>query len=269
MTTLTKISIDGVEYDLGGNSGTFTQEQADWATTDTADATYIKNKPDLTETADGGWALTTKTVNGANSTLIVRPNGAPQWKSRYNGTSFDPQAIVVSSMLSPYAKTADLGSLATKSSITHSEVSDWSTATASFLTEHQDLNGWLPQAVAKANIDLNTIVEQGVYNVSTSSANSSAHHYPVGVNGIMIVLRTNSTTGQGFCQQYFRRTGTAGTNDHHMYVREASSGGTGTWGAWVQLMTSKNLSDNGGTIATTSYVDGAIAAITDADSTGY
>lgn len=208
MTTLTKISIDGVEYDLGGSSGTFTQEQADWTESDTTDVSFIKNKPTL-------------------------------------------------------------GSLASKSSITHSEVSDWNTATSSFLTEHQDLNGWIPQAVAKANIDLNSIVEQGVYNVSTSSANASAHHYPVGVNGIMIVLRTNSVAGQGFCQQYFRRTGTAGTNDHHMYVREASSGGTGTWGAWVQIMTSKNLSTNGGTIATTSYVDDAIAAITDADSTTY
>jgi len=163
----------------------------------------------------------------------------------------------------------DLGGSSGTNSITTADITDWSSATASFLTEHQDLNGWLPQAVAKANTDLDTIVEQGVYNVSTTSANSSAHHYPVGVNGIMIVLRTNATAGQGFCQQYFRRTGTAGTNDHHMYVRESSAGGTGTWGAWVQIMTSKNLTDNGGTIATKTYVDNAIAAITDADNTSY
>lgn len=152
------------------------------------------------------------------------------------------------------------------SSITTANITDWSSATASFLTSHQDLNGWLPQAVAKANIDLNTIIEQGVYNVSTSSANSSAHHYPVGVNGIMIVLRTNATSGQGFVQQYFRRTGTAGTNDHHMYVRECGSGGTGTWGAWVKILTSKDIDVN---VASKTYVDNAIAAITDADSTGY
>ena len=203
-----------------------------------------------------------------NSPTFTGYPKAPTMNKSDKSTSIATTSFV-NSVVSDYTKTADLGSLATKSSITHSEVSDWSTATAGFLTSSQDLNGWLHQAVAKANTDLNTIVEQGVYNVSTSSANASAHHYPVGVNGIMIVLRTNAVAGQGFCQQYFRRTGTAGTNDHHMYVREASSGGTGTWGAWVQIMTSKNLSTNGGTIATTSYVDDAIAAITDADNTSY
>ncbi len=163
----------------------------------------------------------------------------------------------------------DLGGSSGTTSITTADITDWSSATASFLTSHQDLNGWLPNAIGKSQVDLNTLVDQGVYYVTTTTANADTHHYPVGVNGVLTVFRSSSTAGQGFCQQWFRRTGTAGTNDHHIYVREASSGGTGTWGAWVQLMTSKNLSTNGGAIATTSYVDDAIAAITDADSTGY
>jgi hypothetical protein len=131
------------------------------------------------------------------------------------------------------------------------------------------LNGVANQAIGKANVDLNTIVDQGVYYVSTSTANADDHHYPVGTNGILVVFRNDSTAKSGFCQQWFRRTGTAGTNDHMTYVREAGSGGTGTWGAWTQILTSKQLTDNGGTIATKTYVDNAIASITDADSTGY
>lgn len=279
MTTLTKIRLDGVEYDLGGGSSVDLSNYVKKVQSNPGDIVSIFAGTNSDhggslylggstgESGSGGWEL--GAIDGQTS---YSWEGLPDGKIHllgFTSSGLKQDTVAYLSDLSNYALTADLGSLASKSSITHSEVSDWSTATASFLTEHQDLNGWIPQAVAKANTDLNTIVEQGVYNVSTTSANSSAHHYPVGVNGIMVVLRTNATAGQGFCQQYFRRTGTAGTNDHHMYVREASAGGTGTWGAWVQVMTSKNLSTNGGTIATTSYVDDAIAAITDADNTSY
>lgn len=193
---------------------------------------------------------------------------APTMNKSDKSTSIATTSFV-HSVAADYTKTADLGALATKSSVTTAEISDWTTATSGFLTSHQSLNGWLPNAVGKAQVDLDTIVDQGVYYVSTSTANADDHHYPVGTNGILTVFRNSSAAGSGFCQQWFRRTGTAGTNDHMIYVREAGSGGTGTWGAWVQLMTSKNLSTNGGTIATTSYVDDAIAAITDADNTSY
>ena len=279
MTTLTKIRLDGVEYDLGGGSSVDLSEYVKKVQDTSGDVVNIQGgtSTDLGGTlylggstsadGSGGWEL-----GASDGQTSYAWEGLPDGKIHLLGFTSDgvkQDTVAYLSDLSNYALTSSLGSLASKSSITHSEVSDWSTATASFLTSHQDLNGWLPQAVAKANTDLDTIVEQGVYNVSTSSANSSAHHYPVGTNGIMIVLRTNATAGQGFCQQFFRRTGTAGTNDHHWYIREAGNGGTGAWGAWVQVMTSKNLSTNGGTIATTSYVDDAIAAITDADSTGY
>lgn len=48
--------------------------------------------------------------------------------------------------LAAYAKKADLGDLASLDTIPHSKISDWASATSSFLTAHQDISGLLAKS---------------------------------------------------------------------------------------------------------------------------
>lgn len=48
--------------------------------------------------------------------------------------------------LAAYAKIADLGDLASLDAIPHSKISDWASATSSFLTAHQDISGLLAKS---------------------------------------------------------------------------------------------------------------------------
>ena len=126
-----------------------------------------------------------------------------------------------------------------------------------YLTEHQSLNGWLPKPVNMLNTDVDTLTEQGVYYIAGSETN-----LPVGSNGVITVFCPS--TGS-YIHQWYRRYGTAGTNDHHIYVRARASGSS-TWGEWTKILTSKDIDVN---VASKTYVDNAIAAITDADSKSY
>jgi len=203
MTILTKIRLDGVEYDLGGSS--FTQEQADWAEADTTDVSFIKNKPTLASVATSG-------------------------------------------LYSDLTGTPSLGSLASKSSITHSEISDWDTATASFLTEHQDISGLLAKTGGTMSgvITRNGVLAQsGSASGSISIQNGTAAS---GGGGIWMYGASHANKGKVRLQAY--------DSTHKKYCAlDANGDGTLTW--------------CGDSVATTNYVDAAIAAITDADNTSY
>lgn len=125
--------------------------------------------------------------------------------------------------LAGYAKTADLGDLASLDSITTAKVTDFVAA----------LNGWLSHPVSQINTDLNTITEQGVYYVASSS---STDNFPAGTNGVLFVFCPASGT---YVHQWYRRYGTAGSNDHQIYVR-AKASGSSIWGEWTKILTGKD-----------------------------
>jgi len=209
---------------------------------------------DLTDTP----TLSAVATSGAYSDLTGKPTlgdlaaldsittaKISNWSSATSG-------FLTASSLTPYAKTADLAAVATSGNYSDlSGVPDLSGyATESWVEEQ----GYLPGVIeGKSNTDLNTITTHGIYYVSGTVANQ---HLPIGTNGVLIVIEAPT----GWVDQIFRRYGTLGTNDHQMFVRRSNAAKT-EWSDWVQILTSKQLSTNGGTIATTSYIDSALAPV--------
>lgn len=199
--------------------------------------------------------LATVATTGNYSDLSGKPT-IPVIPTNVSAFTNDAGYLTQHQSLAAYAKTADLAVVATSGS--YSDLSNKPsiptvpgnvsafTNDAGYLTEHQDLNGWLPKPVAESQVDLNTLTEQGVYYVIGTVAD---HNLPVGSNGVLFVF--NPGTGS-YIHQWFRRYGTAGSNDHHIYVR-AKGSGSSTWGAWTKILTSKD------SISTNSISDWASA----------
>lgn len=219
---------------------------SDWSSATSGFLTASSLTP-YAKTAD----LATVATSGRYADLTGKPT-IPTVPTVVSAFTNDAGYLTQHQSLAAYAKTADLAAVATSGSYSDlsnkpsiptvpSNVSAF-TNDAGYLTQHQDLNGWLPKPVAESQVDLNTLTEQGVYYVIGTVAD---HNLPVGSNGVLFVF--NPGTGS-YIHQWFRRYGTAGSNDHHIYVR-AKASGSSTWGAWTKILTSKD------TIATSAISD--------------
>ena len=139
-----------------------------------------------------------------------------------------------------------LGALASQDTVTHSQVSDWSTATANFLTEHQSLDGVLPLSGGTMSGTIKT-------SAAISMRGSTDTSY-VGIYGgtdatsWLAMYGKSNTSYPG----WLRVKVSNGTSTKYLAF---APDGTATWG--------------GNNLATETYVDNAIAAITDADSKSY
>ena len=170
MTTLTKIRIDGVEYDIGGGSSVDlsnyvkkVQDNDDGsvqirggATNNSAALTLWGGnvEPDFGE-GGGAWELSSKYegngcayIGDASGNLTVFGNVNSKLLFRtfayvdYSGSGTQRSANLADYALltdipdlSAYALKSSLGALSSKDTITHAEVSDWNTATDSFASK--------------------------------------------------------------------------------------------------------------------------------------
>lgn len=102
--------------------------------------------------------------------------------------------------------------------------------TADFLAEQGGIGG-----VAKdlGNTDAATILTPGFYYLTGADTG-----LPSGTNGYLMVI-ASKLDGTNFTRQLFWRAGTVNSNDHAFYMRQRAGGTSATWGAWVQIMTSK------------------------------
>lgn len=168
---------------------------------------------------------------GEDGTTPVR--GVDYW------TTADQSAIVGDVQSS-------LGDLAMQDTITHTQVSDWSTATSSFLTEHQSLDGLLPLSGGTMSGTIKTSVA-----IALRGATDTSY---VGIYGGTDAASWLAMYGKSNSSYpgWLRVKVSDGTNTKYLAL---SPSGAATWG--------------GENIATESYVDSAIAAITDADSKSY
>lgn len=172
---------------------------------------------------------------------------APTASKTTNTTQIATTAFV-KNVVADCALSSSLGSLASEDSITHSEISDWASATSSFLTEHQDISGLLAKTGGTMS---GVITRNGVLAQSGSTSGSITIQNGTaasGGGGIWIYGASHTNKGKVRLQAY--------DSTHKKYCAlDANGDGTLTW--------------CGDSVATTNYVDAAIAAITDADSTGY
>ncbi len=212
---------------------------------------------------------------------------APTKNKDTKSTSIATTAFV-HSVVADYTKTADLGSLATKSSITHSEVSDWDTATASFLTEHQSLTAYAKKADLGDLASLDTITHSKISDWASATSSFLTEHQDISgllaktggtMSGVItrngVLAQSGNTSGSITIQN-----GTAASGGGGIWMYGASHTNKGKVRLQAYDSTHKKycaldangdgtLTWCGNTVATTDYVDAAIAAITDADSTGY
>ena len=108
-----------------------------------------------------------------------------------------------------------------------------------------DATGNIPFTIGQANnygtlsaVNLNTLIESGVYSVSEGTAELN---FPVGSNGILVVYSSRNKANTGyFVRQIFYRIGTVSANDYDVYTRTLSTvdGGSSSVGKWYQVITS-------------------------------
>ena len=113
---------------------------SDWSSATSGFLTASSLTP-YAKTAD----LATVATSGSYADLSNRPS-IPTVPTNVSAFTNDAGYLTQHQSLTAYAKTADLGDLAFLDTLTTAEVSDWATATASFLTSHQDISHLLPLA---------------------------------------------------------------------------------------------------------------------------
>lgn len=101
----------------------------------------LSNKPILGELAALDSITTTKISDwsSATSSFVTAASLAPYAKTG------DLASVALSGAYGDLSGAPTLGALAAQDSVTHLQVSDWSAATANFLTAHQDVSGLLPK----------------------------------------------------------------------------------------------------------------------------
>lgn len=170
----------------------------------------------------------------ASPTFTGTPR-APTASKTTNTTQIATTAFV-KNVVADYALSSSLGSLASEDSITHTEVSDWDTATAGFLS----LSGGTMTGTIRTS--------------SAVSMRGDTDTSYVGVYGgtdatswVAIYGKSHSTYAG-----HLRVKCSNGTNTAYL---DLAPDGTGTWA--------------GNALATQAWVTSQINSITDADSTGY
>ena len=99
------------------------------------------------------------------------------------------------------------------------------------------LDSKVDKIVTKAATDLNTLIEPGLYYVSSGTTDLN---FPIGVNGHMLVM----SDGDNRVRQVFMRLGTADTNYFQWYSRTLH---TSTWSNWW-LISGQEKIWNGGAV---------------------
>lgn len=142
---------------------------------------------DLTGTPDlSGYAesadLAAVATSGAYSDLIGTPSLA---------------GVATSGAYSDLTGKPTLGTLAAQSSVTTSQISDWATATSSFLTAHQDISGLLPKAggTMSGAVEVNTNILNGFVRRTATSGYLLFSGGTSSTDGAVLILSGGTRTG--------------------------------------------------------------------------
>lgn len=135
-------------------------------------------------------------------------------------------AVATSGAYSDLTGKPTLGALASQDTVTHSQVSDWSTATSSFLTEHQDISGLLAKAggTMTGGIIFGGGASAGYVRRATTDAYTAIEGGSSTNNGAVLILSGGTRSGY---EGLFRLS--ARTDSSHIKNLDGRADGTLTW----------------------------------------
>lgn len=118
-----------------------------------------------------------------------------------------------------------LGTLAAQNSVTTSQVSDWATATSSFLTAHQDISGLLPKSggVMSGAVEVNANILNGFVRRTATSGYIVLSGGTSSANGAVLILSGGTRTGY---EGLFRLSARDGNSTKNL---DGLPNGTLTW----------------------------------------
>lgn len=100
------------------------------------------------------------------------------------------------------------------------------------------------------NVDLNTIVEPGIYSVRYNTG--SGYNFPSGNSGVLIVIPSSENTDR--VKQIFTRIGTTAVSDNHHFIRQIDTRNS-TYGEWARIITNDYLFYGNGETITSGAAD--------------
>ena len=184
----------------------------------------------------------------ANSMIIIdtrRINGSgtdygtetiSDWNNSTNGTAFIIKGVTMArvTMLILYGSSeADHGDFTMGNYATNNNTVNWTTS-SDFLDDKVD-------KINKVSaVNLNTLIDPGLYYVSAGSSDSTTLNFPIGTNGHLLVM----SDGDNRVRQVFMRLGTADSNNFQWYSRTLH---TSTWSKWW-LISGQEKVWNGGAV---------------------
>lgn len=205
----------------------------------------------LTEIGITTFPTTMKTIANtlpANSMVVIdtrRVNGSgtdygtetiSDWNNTTNGTAFIIKGVTnarITMMILYGSSEANHGDLTMGNYAVNNNAVNWTT-----------LDSLLDKKVDKINkrsaVDLNTLIDPGLYYVSVGSSDATTLNFPIGTNGHVLVM----SDGENRVRQVFMRLGTADSNNFQWYSRTLH---TSTWSKWW-LVCGQEKVWNGGTV---------------------
>lgn len=137
----------------------------------------------------------------------------------------DLSAVALSGAYSDLSGTPTLGALASQNSVTTAQVSDWATATSSFLTAHQDISGLLPKSggTMTGAVEVSADILDGFVRRTATSGYLVLSGGTSSTNGAVLILSGGTRSGY---QGLFRLSARDGNSTKNL---DGLPDGTLTW----------------------------------------
>ena len=178
--------------------------------------------------------IDTRRVNGSGTDYDTEQ--ISDWNNSTNGVALIMKGATTArvTMLILYGSSeADHGDFTVGNyAVTNNTVS-WTTS-ANLLDEKVD------KINKRSAVNLNNLIDPGLYYVSAGSSDATTLNFPIGTNGHLLVM----SDGENRVRQVFMRLGTADSNNFQWYSRTLH---TSTWSKWW-LISGQEKVWNGGTV---------------------
>lgn len=178
--------------------------------------------------------IDTRRVNGSGTDYGTET--ISDWNNSTNGTALIIKGVTtarITMMILYGSSEADHGDFTMGNFAVTNNTVNWTTL-GSKLDEKVD------KISKKSAVNLNTLIEPGLYYVSVGSSDATTLNFPIGTNGHLLVM----SDGENRIRQVFMRLGTADSNNYQWYTRTLH---TSTWSKWW-LVCGQEKVWNGGTV---------------------
>jgi hypothetical protein len=178
--------------------------------------------------------IDTRRVNGSSTDYGTET--ISDWNNTTNGTALIMKGATtarVTMMILYGSSEADHGDFTMGNFAVNNNAVNWTTLGSK-------LDEKVNKISKKSAVDLNTLIDPGLYYVSVGSSDATTLNFPIGTNGHVLVM----SDGENRVRQVFMRLGTADSNNFQWYSRTLH---TSTWSKWW-LVSGQEKVWNGGTV---------------------